>query len=96
MRAVNTSDRSSTYLLQGLNSGTQTINSAGGNAGYQGPAHLDGITPDASGDITLTLTTSATYGYINAVQLSSVPEPAALSLLGLGALALLRRRASAR
>lgn len=56
---------------------------------------LTGITPNASGEITITIAaTSGGFGYLNAMEMSVVPEPGATLLGGLGILVLLRRRRS--
>jgi hypothetical protein len=53
---------------------------------------LTGISPDINNQIVITLSAntasgssgSATFGYINAVQISVIPEPATIALLGMG------------
>lgn len=52
------------------------------------------LTATAGGEITATYVTNGNtpYGVFNGLQIASVPEPATMSLIGLGALALLRRR----
>ncbi len=57
------------------------------------PATLDGIElTDATGDVDWAISQEDLGGGAYAVQVSPVPEPAALSVLALGSLVLLRRR----
>lgn len=95
-----TTVRNTTYVVTGTNSGTQTLQTSGTDLGGSGInyndstlALINGITPNASNEITLAVS-SAGLGYLNALQISVVPEPAAMALLALGGTALLiaRRR----
>ncbi len=80
--------------------GTIQNNSAGGATAYtSGVNYLKfTLSPDASGNIAIDFVKAGTdpqhEGDINGFQIQAVPEPASLSLLSLGGLALLRRRRS--
>lgn len=96
--------RNTTYTLTGGNSGFTTVQTSGSNLGGAGINYNDStlgvvssITPNGSNSITLSVNSSG-LGYLNALQISVVPEPAAaaLSLGGLGVLLLLKRSRSRR
>ena len=102
-----TAVRTSVYSITDINGlHTYTLQTSGpgiGASGYNGNndefATFTGIVPDGSGNITLTLvggTAASKYGYIGTLQMTAVPEPGTLTLLGAAGLTLLvirRRRA---
>ncbi len=53
---------------------------------------FDDLTPDGTGKIEWTWVKLGARGTINAFEMESVPEPATMSLLALGGIAMLRRR----
>jgi hypothetical protein len=62
--------------------------------GYNGADIMtfSGVTADGSNQIVISATARANYGLLNAIRVTEVPEPATMSVLGLGGLVLLRRR----
>ena len=75
-------------------SGAGSASSGTGTGNNNTIVALNGLVPSASGTFTLNIqSNNSTFGYVNSAALTSVPEPASLSLLGLGGLALVRRRA---
>ncbi|WP_309396825.1 PEP-CTERM sorting domain-containing protein [Cerasicoccus maritimus] len=67
----------------------QTMNNQGNTVGFSG------VTPDVSGNITFEVQQNTSFGYINALEITAVPEPSTYVILmgvcGLG-FALWRRR----
>ncbi len=93
---MNVSDnREALYSLAGATNDSTTLDAAN-NTGTL--AHIMGISPDANGDITLSVTAgpnnTSSFGfyYLGYVQITVVPAPASLGLVGMGSLVALRRR----
>lgn len=93
---MNVSDnREALYSLAGATNDSTTLDAAN-NTGTL--AHIMGISPDANGDIVLSVTAgpnntnSSGFYYLGYVQITVVPAPASLGLVGLGSLVALRRR----
>ncbi|MBE2203807.1 MAG: PEP-CTERM sorting domain-containing protein [Chthoniobacterales bacterium] len=94
-----TDTRNTTYVVTGVNSGTQTLQTSGSNVGGAGVnyndsnlAVINGITPNGSNEITLAVSSSG-FSYLNALQITIVPEPATVALAfgSLGTMLFLRR-----
>lgn len=86
-------------MVTGVNSGTQTLQTSGSNVGGAGVnyndsnlAVINGITPNGSNEITLAVSSSG-FSYLNALQITIVPEPATVALAfgSLGTMLFLRR-----
>jgi hypothetical protein len=89
-RAVAGTDRDTFISVTGSNSGNISINSANNTSLFS----INAITPSAN-SITLSfskLAASDQFGYLNFIQIDSVPEPGAGVLLGLGLLVWVVRR----
>lgn len=91
-------NREALYTITGANSGTASLDAGNNTADY---VTIAGIIPDANNQILIdiskgTFNTNSPQGffYLGILEINAVPEPAALSLLGLGGLGLLRRRRS--
>ncbi|MCC7145217.1 MAG: PEP-CTERM sorting domain-containing protein [Phycisphaeraceae bacterium] len=87
--------RESQYTVTGAGIQVLLLNASGNVDNY---VVATGVVPDANGKITIDVAAgpnnnhSAQLAYINLVTLTAVPEPASVTLLALGATALLRRR----
>lgn len=95
-----TETRTTNYSLIGGNSGNASLVVSGTNLGGAGInyntgnlAVISSISPNGSNEILLTVSTASTYGYISALQIDVVPEPAVAVLVlgGMGALLVWRR-----
>lgn len=95
-----TDSRTTTYVVAGATSGTATLQTSGLDIGGSGInynnsnlAVISGITPDGSNNITLAVSATG-FSYLNALQISVIPEPTAVMLiLGVfGGVVLMRRR----
>jgi hypothetical protein len=92
VEAGDTSNRETSYAVQGLNSGTSLLNPVNNSANV---ALVSGIFPDASGNLFVTLTKGPNndningFFYLGAMQIVAVPEPSILALAGLGGLGLM-------
>lgn len=82
-----TAVRNTTYSVAGGNSGSDSLQTSGTDLGGSGInynnsslAVISGITPDGSNSITLTVSSSG-LGYLNALQITAVPEPGSVLLL---------------
>lgn len=89
-----TDTRNTTYVVAGANSDTQSLTTSGTDIGGTGInyndsslALINGIIPNGSNSITLSVS-SAGLGYLNALQITVVPEPGTAALF-LGGAALL-------
>lgn len=88
----------SANLAYGINSRTGLVDSAwhGINDGTQGWLTWDNLMPSTSGTVNISFDSlTSNYVPVNAMRITSVPEPSALSLLGLGLVFCLRRLRSA-
>lgn len=93
----NTQTRVTQYTIGATSTTLQTSGTGIGNGGTNGNnnqfATFTGISPNGSGQITLSLTGSVTdFAYIGGLQLTAVPEPGAALLGGLGGILLLTKR----
>lgn len=86
-RGVTANDRIMQVTIGGV---SQSYN-GGGTAG-EGLVTFTGLSPSVTGEITIDFACTANYGYLSVIDVTVVPEPAMMSLLGLGGLALLARR----
>ena len=93
---MNVSDnREALYSLAGATSDFTTLDAANNTSNL---AHIMGISPDANGNIVLSVTAgpnntnSSGFYYLGYVEITVVPAPASLGLVGLGSIAALRRR----
>ena len=102
-RIFDGTQRTTTYSATGVGGpvSTTALATTGTNIGADGILDgnnntfrsLTGISPNASGEITITIAaTSGGFGYLNAMEMTVVPEPSAALLGAVGFLALLRRR----
>lgn len=100
-----TTTRITKYTVTGTNSTNGTLTTSGTGIGIGGVNYnnfeflsLSNITPDGSGQIFVNLEgTTGGLGYLNAMQVTAVPEPATSALLALSGVAfagyIIRRRA---
>jgi len=94
-RGTVTDNRESQYDVVGANAG-QALLDAGNNV--SNIAQALGIAPTAGGNITLTIqkgpnnTNGSGFFYLGGLDVTSVPEPASLGLMGLGGLLITARR----
>jgi len=93
---MNVSDnREALYSLAGATNDSATLDAANNTGNL---AHIMGISPDANGNITLSVTAgpnntnSFGFYYLGYVEITAVPAPASLGLVGLGSLVAMRRR----
>jgi len=93
---MNVSDnREALYSLAGATNDSTTLDAANNTSNL---AHIMGISPDTNGNIVLSVTAgpnntnSSGFYYLGYVQITVVPAPASLGLLGLGSLTAVRRR----
>ncbi len=99
-----TSSRITNYSITDINgvhsANLQTSGTDIGTGGYDGNNNtviqFDGLVPDVNGELALTVSVvQGGFAYLGAVEITSVPEPSAALLGGLGAIGLcLRRRTS--
>lgn len=87
---TNTSSAGATVMTTNVANDTTILPIINGTTGYV--ARFDAINAGSDGSIVIQLSAIGTNGYVNAIRLAEVPEPATMGLLGLGALAILRRR----
>ena len=91
-------DRIADYLVNGAfaDSTPNGDNFASLADGWDGGNILvwNSVTADSAGQITLAITDVQNFGYVNASRIQLVPEPGALSLLGLSFVGLLSVRRS--
>jgi PEP-CTERM motif len=87
--------RSGDYTATGLNSATAVLNAVNNTGTVVTDSN---IFPTAGGTITIDVTPDSTnnnanlFTYLNAMRMTSVPEPTSLTLIGFGSLLLGRRR----
>lgn len=101
-----TTSRTTTYQVAGATTTSGSLQTSGTNLGGTGINHnianvlelggSGGISPNGSNQIDVTFfSASGGFGYLNAMEITVIPEPGAALLGGLGMLALLRRRRNA-
>jgi hypothetical protein len=103
-----TDSRTTNFSISGGSTVTGSLQTSGTNLGGTGINHnisntlvlggISGIAPNGSNQIDVTLfanlADASDFGYLNAMQVTVIPESATALLGGLGMLALLRRRRS--
>jgi lysophospholipase L1-like esterase len=97
----NTQTRTTEYLVTGANSGSALMQTSGSNIGSNGVyggnddeiALVLDIQPDAFGQVFIDMTLiQGSYAYLNAMEITVVPEPASAALMALSAGVILRRQ----